>query len=503
MGNTAGDSSFAFIFAQFVSAAIVTGGGVALSTPMLVLLGILILFVWSVLNLFRIENIGWISNAACLFQVVTIITLAVVVLLMAPRLNTSTYVFTSYYNDTGFSQIGYVVVLSFLFPLFGFVGYDGPAHLAEETKGSKLAAPYGIIYTVIATGISGFVLILALLYSVQDISDAINGSSGNAAIQIVEQTSGNKVAQVFSWLLVINIFFAGISGVTVTSRILFALCRDKASAFSDTLATVHPTFKSPVNSTVFLFFVQSALLLLPLNSYGGLEAFYSILSICVVGLQISYLIPIACKVLSCYSPEQHTLLSLKFKNSPLSLGAYSTPLAIVSCTWLSVTTVILLLPTSYPITSSSMNYTCVAVGVTILLGVVNWECNSKYTFQGPPRIYTHTSSGDGTDPRSGLVSSRSSGLESSPRPGPGSTYGAFAEQETNSDIFGIRDPSSMPALMSRAEIGRKNEEEQEEGREGVKDALKEKETGKERIAPNNSDVPNSDESEPLLGTKNL
>ena len=496
MGNTAGDSSFAFIFAQFVSAAIVTGGGDALSTPMLVVLGIIVLFVWSVLNIFQIESVGWISNAATLFQIVTIITLSVVILSMAPRLNNSTYVFTSYYNDTGFSQTGYVVVLSFLFPLFGFVGYDGPAHLAEETKGSKLAAPFGIIYTVIATGISGFVLILALLYSVQDISDAINGSSGNAAIQIIKQTSGDDVAHIFSWLLVINIFFSGISGVTVTSRILFALCRDQASVFSDTLATVHPTFKSPVNSTIFLFFVQSALLLLPLNSYGGLEAFYSILSICVVGLQISYLIPILCKVISWYSPEEHTHISLTFKNSPMSLGVYSLPLAMVSCVWLTITTIILLLPTSYPITSSSMNYTCVAVGATILLGIMNWECNSKYTFQGPPRIYTHTSSGDGTDP--------GSGQESGPKSGPGSSYGSFTESE-DSDIVGIRDPSSTSGVVSRAggEKGYKGDKGKEGGGNVLQEKGKEREGDKERLISDNFDVPNIEESEPLLGMKYL
>jgi hypothetical protein len=69
----------------------------------------------------------------------------------------------------------------------------------------------------------------------------------------------------------------------------------------------------------------------------------------------------------------------------MALGILSLPLGILSCLWLSVTTIILLLPTTYPVTSASMNFTVVAVGFVIFFGVINWELNSKHTFQGPPR----------------------------------------------------------------------------------------------------------------------
>ena len=385
LGNTAGDASFAYIFAIFVSAALVTGGGTALTTPQLVGLAISVLFVWSVINIFHIEKIGWVNNIGVTVQMLTIISLATVVLSMAPALNTASFIFFDYHNSTGFSQNYYVIMLSFLFPLFGFAGYDGPAHLAEETRGSSYAAPMGIVYTVVATGVFGFLLIIALMLSMQSIDDAIDGSSGNAAIQILSQTGGQNVACVFSWLLAVNIFFGGVSSITVTSRILFALCRDKATVYADTLSALNPTFRSPINAVIFLFLVQSSLLLIPLNSAGGSEAFYSILSICVVGLQISYLIPIAWKVMIYMWPAHHAKISLKLQLSPMSLGSWSFPLGVISTVWLSITTLLLLFPTTYPVTAQSMNYTCVAVGAVILFGILNWEMNSKNTFKGPPR----------------------------------------------------------------------------------------------------------------------
>lgn len=384
IGNTAGDASFAYIFAQFVSAALETAGAEALGTPVQVILAICVLFVWSVINFFSIESVGWINNVATVIQVFTILLLVIVVLFTATRLNTAKYVFFDYNNDTGFKEKGYVLVLSLLLPLYAFSGYDGPAHLAEETKSSRLAAPMGIVYTVMATGVSGFVLLMALLFAMQDIAGAIASPTGNAAIEIIAQTGGKNFACAFCWLLVLNIFFGGVSSVAVTSRILFALCRDKASAFTSSLGTVHPLLHTPVNSTIALFFLQSALLLIPLSNYGGSEAFYTILSICVVGLQISYLIPIALKV---YSFHLSDGMVARLGGSQMSLSFLSYPLGVLSSIWLFFTSLLLLLPTSYPITAASMNYACVAVAATILIGWLNWELNSKHVFVGPPRLF--------------------------------------------------------------------------------------------------------------------
>jgi amino acid transporter len=385
LGNIAGDSSFAFIFAQFVSAALITGGFDPLLTPQLVGLAIAVLFVWSVINCYHITSICWVNNLAALVQAATIISLVTVVLVNAPSFNTVDYVLREFNNDTGFEETYYVIILSILFPLFGFVGYDGPAHLAEETKECSTAAPLGIIYTVLATGIFGFLLILVLLITMQDIEDAIDGYSGNAATQIISQNCGQFVASVFAWMLVVNIFFCGCSSVTVTSRIWFALCRDKATIFSEILSVVNPRFGSPIYGIAFIFIVQSILLLLPLNSDKGQTAFISIVGITVVGLQISYAIPIFFKVFSFLDSTQHAYVSEKMKNSDMALGILSLPLGILSCLWLFVTTIILLLPTTYPITSASMNFTVVAVGFVTFFGVINWEFNSKHTFRGPPR----------------------------------------------------------------------------------------------------------------------
>jgi len=59
----------------------------------------------------------------------------------------------------------YVSCIGLLLCLFSFAGYEGGAHMAEETKNASSSAPKGIILTCIVTGITGLVYIAGLLYA--------------------------------------------------------------------------------------------------------------------------------------------------------------------------------------------------------------------------------------------------------------------------------------------------------------------------------------------------
>jgi amino acid transporter len=49
--------------------------------------------------------------------------------------------------------------------LFSFSGYEGGAHMAEETTEATKSAPKGIIMTCVATALTGFTYLLGLLYA--------------------------------------------------------------------------------------------------------------------------------------------------------------------------------------------------------------------------------------------------------------------------------------------------------------------------------------------------
>jgi amino acid transporter len=75
------------------------------------------------------------------------------------------------------NNIGYVCLIGLLMSLFSFSGYEAGAHMSEETTKATSSAPKGIIYTCIATALTGFAYILALLYVSVDVDTVLNGNS--------------------------------------------------------------------------------------------------------------------------------------------------------------------------------------------------------------------------------------------------------------------------------------------------------------------------------------
>lgn len=194
LGNASGDASFAFMFAMMLSATLEVSGYSALSTPTQVGVSVAILAVWSVINFTRIDQVGWMINLAAFVQVGTTLAVLLTILIMAPKLNSSEFVFFDYNNDTGFTSVYYVVAISLLLPLYSFAGYDASGHVAEETQDSRINAPMGIITSVGASAVFGFILILALLYGVQSVPLAISSATGNAAVQIFLQATNTPCA---------------------------------------------------------------------------------------------------------------------------------------------------------------------------------------------------------------------------------------------------------------------------------------------------------------------
>lgn len=233
LGNAAGDASFASAFATFLSSSYVASGLDEIPGNQQVFVSIMILLLWSVLNVFRIDHVGWINNIAAFIHISSIF-IVIISLAVAPPLHaTADYALTKSYNDTGFISSNYVSLLGFTAAFFTFTGYEASAHMAEETSNSSISAPRGLINTCLATGLGGSTLLLALLFATPNVALVIDGPTGNAAAEIFV-SCGNPLGAVLCWLVVINLFFAGISSVTVTARITFALCRDNAFPYRST-----------------------------------------------------------------------------------------------------------------------------------------------------------------------------------------------------------------------------------------------------------------------------
>ncbi len=162
------------------------------------------------------------------------------------------------------------------------------------------------------------------------------------------------------------------SSLTTTVRICFALARDGGFPASRFVTTVDPVRKIPDFAVLSGFITGSLLLLLQLWSS---TAFVAVTSISTIGYQISYLIPIALRI----TASRHSFPS----DTAFSLGRYSIIIGTISCLFLATTSLLFLLPTSFPITVSNWNYTPVVLFVVAFCCGVYWMVEGRLVFKGP------------------------------------------------------------------------------------------------------------------------
>jgi len=390
IGNAAGDASYAMGFGQAVAAVSVVVAGCAaeatsseatslsgsgsaescgLTNQQTVGVAICGIFTQAALNLIRIDKLGIYNVFSAFWMMITSLVVVIMALSLAPMRNTGKFVFTQWNNDTGIDSTGYVCLIGLLTALFSFSGYEAGAHMAEETQDARKSAPKGIYTSVIAGIFAGFIYIVCLLFAMQSLEGSSGSATGNAVIQIFYDAGGRTAGLAMSSFLVITVYLAGISSVTVTSRIAFAMVRDDAIPFAKYLRPVNKYTKEPIRMVCVTFVFSVALICTQL---GSSTAFAAVTSITTIGYQISYAIPI---ILRC------TIARKGFQRGPFHLHMFSVPMGFIAFTWLLFTSILFVLPTTTPVTESTMNYASVMVGGILILVLFWWVIDAHKWFK--------------------------------------------------------------------------------------------------------------------------
>jgi len=249
--------------------------------------------------------------------------------------------------------------------------YDASAHLAEETRSASRFAPIGIISALGLSVLLGFFLLLALLFSIQDVGNTLATSYNQPVLRILVDMFGEDGAVVLFVFIMCCAWNCGLFTMTSNSRLVFAFSRDRA--IPHYFSKVNDVYMCPVRAvwlSAFLAFCLS------LPMLGSLVAFNAVTSIATIGQLISYGIPILIGMI-----YQKRFCQIK---GPFKLGRASRPIALVAVLWISFISIILCLPTATPVTIKTLNYAAVAVGVVLICAVGIWFIVRKH-FEGPIR----------------------------------------------------------------------------------------------------------------------
>lgn len=82
------------------------------------------------------------------WQVIAPAVIMITILAKAPSHQPAKFVFTEFYNGSGWPSSGYVAVIGILQAQFTLTGYDSSAHMSEETKNAEISGPVGMTMAV-------------------------------------------------------------------------------------------------------------------------------------------------------------------------------------------------------------------------------------------------------------------------------------------------------------------------------------------------------------------
>ena len=324
------------------------------------------------LNTFGVNLVSLLSSISAWWHVVGVLIIVGALWILPTKHQSVGWTLTGFHNETGWSFLPYVFLMGLLMAQYTYTGYDASAHVAEETKNASVAAPRGIVLSVLVSVIAGFVLLYSITASIQDNSEegltALAASeTGLPPAQIFLDSLGNPdVAKFLLFIVCVAQYFCGMASVTANSRMSFAFSRDHALPGSRIWSKVNPRTGTPTNS---IWFCVTLSIILALPSLISSTAYLAVTSIAVIGLYIAYVVPVFLRRLT---PD--------FAPGPWNLGRWSPLINWIAVGWVVVICILFVLPPAYPITVTTFNYAPIAVAVVLIIATVFWHAGGKRTF---------------------------------------------------------------------------------------------------------------------------
>ena len=350
-----------------------------------------ILAAHAIINIFGYRIIDVLQNVSVWWHVFGAAAVVIILVVVPERHQSMQFVFTEHFNRSGFADGStggipfwfYVLPLGFLLTQYTITGFDACAHVSEETRGASTAAAKGLWRSIFYSAIGGWILLLAFLFAATDV-DAINAAGGfSGAIFASALTPFFFKAVII--ISTIGQFFCGMSCVTSMSRMTYAFSRDRAVPGHRLWAKVNAN-RTPVNA-IIAGCVAGALLTLPAlyqnPSLPGIPiAFYAVVSVTVIGLYLSFMIPIYLRL----------RMGNRFVPGPWTLGPkYKVMgwIAVIEIIVISLYFIMPITPTGVPwnedFTWLSVNYAPLAIGGVLLLVGLWWLLSAHKWFTGPVR----------------------------------------------------------------------------------------------------------------------
>jgi len=341
------------------------------------------IFLAIALNVWGAKIINLLQNVNVYWHVFGVTAVVLILVFIPTKHQTLEWMFTTTNNNSGFSTgmyWWYVLPLGFLLTQYTITGFDASAHVSEETSGASNAAAKGIWQSILFSAIGGWLLLLAFLYAATDV-DAINKAGGFSPAIFLSSLPLGWV-KVLLVITCVGQFLCGMSCITAGSRMLFAFSRDKAVPGHKYWTKLDKN-RNPSNAAFGIGILAAILTLPALWAPEGTVvpvAFFAVTSVTVIGLFLSFLIPIYLR----------WKMGDKFKQGSWNLGTkwkWMAPIAIVEIIFITIVLCLPTTPAGVPgneaFTWKAVQYAPLAILFVIGAAMLWWQLSAKKWFTGP------------------------------------------------------------------------------------------------------------------------
>ena len=368
-----------------------------------------VLIVHGLLNTFRVDLVKILGDISVWWHVVGVVIIAGVLFIAPSNKRGIGGAFDSAPPGmTGWT--GGIMVTIYLFGLglllaqYTITGFDASAHVSEETVGARTEAPKAIVRSIYISAIAALVLNLAMIAALPKKGDvdgytaiAFGGGGDlflvNAAPRLISSAVGSGVAKLLVFIAIVGQFFCGLASVTANSRMIYAFSRDGALPGSKFWHKINKKTRTPTNS-VWLGVTLAALVgTLSLYQKGGFStAFFALTGICVIGLYISYAIPIYLR-----------LTNPDFVVGPWNLKGRHKLVGWTSLVWIGFISILFIAPLFWPFWGpfgetefnagtedaytvfhqNNFNFTGPLILIAAVFVLGYWSLSGKKWFKGP------------------------------------------------------------------------------------------------------------------------
>jgi amino acid transporter len=258
------------------------------------------------------------------------------------------------------TSLVWLFALGLLLPAYTITGFDASAHVSEETVEASTNVPSGIVRSVIVSGVSGWILLIAIVLAIPDL-DAAAQQGTRIVPETIRSVLPYWLARGMLAAIALAQYLCGLATVTSASRMAYAFARDGGLPFSQQLKRVSPRFQTPA---IAIWTVAACATLFTVFA----PIYATISAVCTILLYVSYVLPTALGWWT-YGRSWRRF-------GPFSLGAWYRPLAgisVIGCVGL------LLISVAPP--NQKAGYVLAIFSATLL---VLWFAVAKWRFQGPP-----------------------------------------------------------------------------------------------------------------------